>query len=612
MQFLRASTFSWMLLMLAACSGGGGGGSPSMTSTTPPPTAAASFSISTNTLMFSASSPTAATPAPQTVSATVNGTVSGTLFVLVDVLTGGNVVSVSSVTLSGSNGGRATVTPAAPSALGAGTFTSQLRVRACMNDSSCATGQLAGSPQVINVTYVITAPVSGPSPDPTPDPGPGPGPGPSPDPGPTPGPGPTPDPQPPMVDASRDVVAPRVAVANVAGQLILRGVALGGTTSVTLRSNTAGTVVQATGVTQVSATEVRASYPALAAGTYSVQLNAGAVAFTGSLVSVPAVSFASTQLTFTETPDRISTLLYDAERNRLLVATGFPAAPSNNKIFVYRGQTLTRSVTSFANLRDVTFSADGLRLLAITDTEVLELDPDLLTVSRRTTGPTISGGARLQRIAVANDGKAIVTTGAQGLTAATPAFLYDTVTRTFNTTPIAMLNTSGEDRPAGVVATADGSHIYVTQSTSAQSILDYSASNGSVTRSALTFAQMPDQALAVDQSGQRLIPYATGSTPVRVRDGAFNQVGILDVNPIAIAVNRQASRAYVLDNGNMFHNFRLATGVPNTTSFGEVAPSMIITTPATAGTSIKSGVTHDGATVFMAGVRGVIVISSLP
>jgi len=307
----------------------------------------------------------------------------------------------------------------------------------------------------------------------------------------------------------------------------------------------------------------------------------------------------------------------------LLVATGFSAAPGNNKIFVYRGPMLARSVTSFANLRDVTFSSDGQRLIAVTDSEVLELDADLLTVTRRVAAPTISGGARLQRIAVANDGKAIITTGAQGLTAATPAFLYDTVTRTFNSTPLAMLNASGEDRPPGVVASADGSHIYVTQSTStqfptAQPILDYSASNGSVTRSALTFAQMPDQALAVDQSGQRLIAYQTSSMPpVRVRDGSFNQVGTLNVNPIAIVLNRQATRAYVLDNGNMFHNFGLTTGGPNTTSFAEVETSQIITSPAPATaagipiTSIKSGVTHDGATAFMAGVRGVIVISGL-
>jgi hypothetical protein len=364
----------------------------------------------------------------------------------------------------------------------------------------------------------------------------------------------------------------------------------------------------------VSATEVRASYPGLASGTYSVILNSGAVAFTGTLVAVPAVTFTSTQLLFGETPERISTLLYDAERNRLLVATGSPTAPGNNKVFMFRGRdrAFVRSVVSFANLRDLAFSADGLRLLAITDSEVLELDADLLTVTRRVAAPSIAGGARLQRIAVANDGKAIISTGGAAVSAATPALLYDTVRRTFDAAPLTVLNTSSEDRPPGLVASADGSHIYITQSTSAQPILDYAASTGTLSRASVTFAHMPDQALAVDQSGLRVVPYATNTTPVRVRDGNFNQVGILEVNPIAIALNRQATRAYVLDNGNMFHNYRLVTGVATTTSFGELGPSTIITTPATVGTSIKSGVTHDGATVFMAGVRGVIVISELP
>jgi len=410
------------------------------------------------------------------------------------------------------------------------------------------------------------------------------------------------------------VVAPRVAVANVGGQFILRGIALGGTNNVALRLNGSSTTIQASGVTQVSATEVRASYPALAGGTYSVILNSGSVAFTGTLAVVPAADINSGSLAFGEIPRRISTLLYDAERTRLLVATASQTATSN-KLFVFRwlGPMLDRSALILPNLRDLAFSADGLRLLAITDSEVLELDADL-AVTRRVPAPTIPSGARLQRIAVANDGKAIISTGAEAASPATPAFLYYTVTRTFAAAPLAMLNSSGAEGPAGLVASADGSHIYITQSTStAQPILDYAASTGTLSRSSITFVQMPDQALAVDQSGLRVVPYRTATTPVRVLNGGFNQLGILDVSPVAIALNRQGTRAYVLDNGNMFRNYRLVSGVPNTTSFEEIPTSLITASPAAPGTSIKSGVTHDGATVFMAGVRGgVVVTSDLP
>jgi len=145
-----------MLLLGILSTGCGGGGNSG--------TQAANFVLNTNTLMFTAASPSAPAPAPQTVTASVSGTLSGTLFVLIEVLSGTNVVSVSNVVLTGGNSGQATVTPAAPSVLGAGTFASMLRVRACLNDATCATGQLSGSPQTINVTYIVNPAGSGSTP----------------------------------------------------------------------------------------------------------------------------------------------------------------------------------------------------------------------------------------------------------------------------------------------------------------------------------------------------------------------------------------------------------------------------------------------------------------
>lgn len=599
--FLRASILGAMLLTLAACGGGGGGGSePMMVSTAPapqpqppapqppppppepsplppqplpppPPPTGATLSISPTTLMFSAASPTAAAPPPQPITATISGTLSGMLFFRAELVTGANVVSVSNVIVMGTTAS-ANVVPAAPSTLTTtgGTFTSTVRVRACVNDASCATGELQGSPQTITATYVIGAPAAN-------------------------------------ADSSRDVVAPRVAVASVAGQFILRGASLSGTDTVELRSNNSSTTVQASTVTQVSATEVRVSYPALASGTYSVVLNSGRVPFTGSLVVMPAASLPPTMLMFGETPERIAALVYDAERNRLLVATGSTSAPGNNKLFTFTGPGLAPGMRPFPDLRDFTFSADGQRLLAITDSQVLELDASLM-MTRSIAAPA---GVRLQRIAVANDGKAIISTAGQGLT---PAFLYDTVRRAFDPAPLAMLSTSGESDAPWLVASADGSHIYITQSASAQPILDYSASTGTLSRSAMAFVHMPDQALAVDQSGSRIVPYATRTAAtrtmdIRVLDGSFNQVGLLGADPVAIALNRQGTRAYVLDINNLLRNYRLVTGVPGTTQF-ELLDATILSSPA-GNASIKTGVTHDGATVFFAGVRGVVVMPGL-
>lgn len=137
-------TFS---LILVGCNGGGGGGGGSSSNTN-------GLSLSTNAISFSTTS-TSSTPAPQIITATVNGVTSGTLYIKI-VSTGPAVASISNVTITGSTTGQATVYPASASALGVGTFSSTITVYACTTDPNCTSGQLAGSPQTINVTYTIT------------------------------------------------------------------------------------------------------------------------------------------------------------------------------------------------------------------------------------------------------------------------------------------------------------------------------------------------------------------------------------------------------------------------------------------------------------------------
>src|SRR5215467_3238616 len=98
------------------------------------------------------------TPATQTVTGSVSGTVSGKLFITV--LISGPAVTNVSVGVSGSTGA-ASVFPAKASALGPGTFSSTVTVFACVNDPTCATGQLAGSPKTVNVSYQIASGVQG-------------------------------------------------------------------------------------------------------------------------------------------------------------------------------------------------------------------------------------------------------------------------------------------------------------------------------------------------------------------------------------------------------------------------------------------------------------------
>jgi hypothetical protein len=137
----------------AACGGGGGGGS------TPPPV---TFSLSTNTVSFATAAPDYGTPAPTTVTATVTGPASGTLYIIVS-LGNPSLVTVSNFAVTSNTSGQATITPVDASTLSAGTYTEALTVTACLNDSTCHTGQLQGSPQTITVNYAVAGVASNPS-----------------------------------------------------------------------------------------------------------------------------------------------------------------------------------------------------------------------------------------------------------------------------------------------------------------------------------------------------------------------------------------------------------------------------------------------------------------
>jgi hypothetical protein len=77
---------------------------------------------------------------------------------------------------------------------------------------------------------------------------------------------------------------------------------------------------EATNITVVSDTEVHASYPPLAEGTYTLSLNSGAAAFTGSMVARSSVTYPTETVALPETPAQVSFLRYDADRRALLVA----------------------------------------------------------------------------------------------------------------------------------------------------------------------------------------------------------------------------------------------------------------------------------------------------
>jgi BACON domain-containing protein len=125
--------------LLASCSGGGGdggGGGPSM-------------SVSPRSFTFTATQG-GATPAPQEAGITISG---GSVAVGIDSNSASSFVNAT-FTITGPTTGKITLTPLSPSFVAPGTHTGVVVVRGCL-DPFCSTGDAAGSPVSINISYTV-------------------------------------------------------------------------------------------------------------------------------------------------------------------------------------------------------------------------------------------------------------------------------------------------------------------------------------------------------------------------------------------------------------------------------------------------------------------------
>ena len=386
-----------------------------------------SVSFSTNTISFKAAAPFAQAPSSQTITGTVTGVTTGTLYVTVQVNNPNSLFTVTSPTITG-NSGQVSVVPAIPSSLSNGSFSGSITITACLNDASCQTGQLSGSPQTIPVSYVIASGVDG------------------------------------------NTVTPRVVPANTAGMVILRGAGFTGATSVNFGSATASSL------TVVSDSEIHASYPALAADSYPVTINSGNISFSASMLAVSPPAFTATAIPYPSGdaliyPDSAE-IEYDAQRTALFIL--LPGGNSTNPTLLRYGLDGSAwgspTQVSMAGLQRVHLSPNGTHLLALvmpdsTDTSMVELDPVTLAQTKVTTvaNPSVpESGTVACGFAIANDGNAIVefALGDNG-------FAFGTSSRSFT-----LMSTDGACDP---VASGNGAVV-------ALGGTNYLASSGTFTR----------------------------------------------------------------------------------------------------------------------------------
>jgi len=531
------------------------GGSSSTGSTGGQGAGQASVSFSTNAISFKTPAPFAQAPATQTITGTVTGLTSGTVYITVQVNSPNDLFTVTNLTFAG-NSAQLSVIPAAPS-FGVGNYSGSITVSTCLNDPTCNTGQLTGSPRTIPVNYDIASGVDG------------------------------------------STVTPRVVPANAAGEVILRGTGFTAATNVSFGS------VPASSISVLSDSEIDASYPALAASTYPITINSGGISHTASLSAVAPPAFSATSIPFPSGDVLIGPdppgIEYDAGRTALFIL--LPGGNSTSPTLVryaFDGNTGTWGTPtqiSMAGLEQVHLSPDGTHLLGMVTpdsahTSMVELDPVTMAQTKVTTASNPPLAATLCGFAIANDGNAIVGLGGLVPVGGPGGFAFGTSSRIFTPMSAASCNPVASGNGA-IVALNYGTYVSSTETVTQQQgpQTDSETTTDFLGNTFLSFAQVENQ------TGQVLGFIGSSSGQV---------------------VNAAGTRAYgIITDPNLgvptlatFDLTATPSGSPDP-KFPQLGTPMTLATACTPGScrggSYALATTPDGSTIFMAGPNGLIV-----
>jgi IPT/TIG domain len=635
--------------LLSSCGGGGGGGSGD----------GPSYSLSSGTVTFTAMQG-GPSPAAQIINVNVSG---GAVFVGTS-QSGSNFSHVFQIT--GTEAGTITITPDAP--VSPGTFTGSITVTGCLTNT-CSSGQVAGSPKTISVTYVVLpAPVltinpaaidfstaTGVSPasisldlsrsagssawtstiaytsattgwlSVTPS---------------------TAGTLPATISVNANVaavpagrhtanisfdaggvgrvvpvtltvidpivnfVSPYVATASTGGNVIIRGY---GFASVSTGLQILFGATPASSVTFVSDTEIHATYPAFAAGSYSVTVKNSSLTLPtrARLVAVSPPAFAYTAIARTDSPAFAVNLTYDDERQAIYLVD-----PDRNRIEGYRyneaawiADTPLIVGGGTGNPR-IALAPDGTELLKTTGSTMWRINPaTLTTIGSVDALPLIgTGGGNLNLLAFANDGNAIGNSYAPA--SGVSLYRYDMLTRQF-----AALSTQSDLTNRTIVASGDGSMLVLPTFESlipsfAKPIFTYSASTMALAQSAVTTTGTGHA--SVDRTGSRLILTRAESSPDQVTTVYNHSLVALGVLPDVahslrgFVISPDGSKAYVYysDTGKI-RQFDLNS--PSGGGFVEIGSGTPVTdSPGTFFNDMT--ISADGGTLFLAGNVRVIVM----
>ena len=392
-------------------------------------------------------------------------------------------------------------------------------------------------------------------------------------------------------DPSANFVAPYVVQAGVAGNVIVRGRGFSSLNpdglSVQFSSSAAITAAI------VSDTEIRATYPPLTAGSYSISVSSGATSVPSraglKLVAVDPPTFPLHTIARPASAGRPEHLIYDAERQALLFTD-----PTNNRILRYAladDGSATADTTS--RVGAIALSPDGTQLIRVgPDVGLFHLDP--VTLVADTTRPQGAFGA----FAFANDGGAV-----SGCFWSTGMMLcrYDMSAQAF--TPLSS-QWSMPGRP--IFASADGGTLllpYAGNYALDSRVYVYDANTGALTPRPVTTTGF--RALSMSRDASRVIIAdmpAMSIVQATVYDAAFNVLGTLPNDSLPFVLSPDGNLAYAYSGADgRVRKFDVSTpgAVSEVGSGSTVAPANTEMSEMT--------ISPDGGTLFFAGQTSVVI-----
>lgn len=499
--------------------------------------------ISTNAISFNATITDTAAPGAQVLTATFGSDIAH-----LGVVHSGPAVANVTSTL---NGRTATITvePVAPATVGPGAFQGAVAVTGYTCADATCSKLAAGTTSTVSISYQIS----------------------------------------PVVQ----LVTPYVETSGVSDEVVIRGIGL---TSFGVQGVQFGDIAATTfTVPSGSTTEIRATHPALTAGTYPVRVIAtnhqGAIPTTASLVVVDPTAFAATTLSYPTALSVLRSLIYDPERRALLAVTGSGSLVR----YPYDGTSWGAPTEVAAGLRDAALSTKGTSLYGITQTGLVAVDPTTLAVGTAVAAPSLATNAYLNRIVVGNDDVGLITTGIDS-SAATSLYLYSSINNSLILTGSALNNGTP-------VMSANGALAYMVQGdptlTSDVALLRYVTAGNAFATSGISLRQNTVRP-ALSRTANRLVVNG-----LRVYDSSEALLGTLPTTTAAVVLKADGTRAYAYDptaGGILVYNTSADVDEAVYAPLGAVVP--LAGDP---GSNPKMIISPDGGTLFLAGSTQIVV-----